>query len=190
MTNSYTRTAIFLHWAIAFLIVLAVLVGLVMGEEDILPREARMAAFQFHKSLGFSVLGLLVMRLFWRFTHPVPELPAGMRPVEIKISKLIHALLYFLMFAVPFSGWAVVSSSPYGIPSVWFGLFEIPHLPILSSLENKAEISEGLGEVHETIAWGLIGFVLLHAAAAFKHHFIEKDDVLTRMIPILKPLKK
>lgn len=174
----------------ALLIFLAVVIGLVMGEKDFLPHEARMAAFQLHKSLGFSVLALLVMRLFWRFTHPVPELPAGMKPVEIKISKLTHALLYFLMFAVPFSGWAIVSSSPYGIPSIWFGLFEIPHLPILSSLENKAELSEGFGEVHETIAWGLVGLVVLHAAAAFKHHFIEKDDVLTRMIPIFKPLKK
>lgn len=174
----------------AFLIAAAILVGLVMGEKDLLPREARMAAFQLHKSLGFSVLAFLIMRLFWRFTHPIPELPAGMKPIEIKISKLTHAFLYFLMFAVPFSGWTVVSSSPYGIPSIWFGLFEIPHLPILSSLENKAELSEGFGEIHEALAWGLVVLVVLHAAAALKHHFIEKDDVLTRMLPFLKPLKK
>lgn len=190
MATSYTKTAIFLHWAIALLIVAALLIGLVMGEDDLLPREARVTAFQLHKSLGFSVLGLLIIRIFWRLTHKVPELPAGMKPVEVKISKLTHGLLYLLMLAVPLVGWAVVSSSPYGIPSIWFGLFEIPHLPILSALENKAEISESFGEVHETLAWGLLALVGLHAAAALKHHFIEKDDVLTRMLPFLKPLKK
>lgn len=190
MTTPYTKTALFLHWAMALLIVLAVLVGMVMGEEDFLPREARIAAFQFHKSLGFTVLGLALVRVVWRFSHLVPAWPVGMKPLEITLSKLVHVLLYLLMFAVPFAGWVLVSSSPHGFPSVWFGMFEIPHLPVLSTLENKAELSEAAGEVHETLAWGLVLLVAIHVGAALKHHFLVKDDVLTRMLPFLKPLGK
>lgn len=186
---TYTRPAIALHWLMALLIAGAVLIGLVMGEKDILSGDARLAAYQLHKSIGFTILALLALRLFWRLTHPVPPPPGTMTAKEIAVAKIAHVGLYLLMLAVPLSGWAVVSSSPRGFPSVWFGLFEIPHIPFLAAMEieGKAKISEAAGEVHETMAWILVALALLHAGAALHHHFFKKDDVLTRMIPWLSP---
>lgn len=186
MTDSYTKTAITLHWLMAVCMIIMLAVGLVMGEEDILSPDARYTAYQFHKSLGLTFLVLTFVRLGWRLTHKAPALPEGMPKFEIIISKLVHVAFYGLMIILPLTGWAIVSSSPRGFPTIWFGLFQWPHIPFLTSIENKEEFSEMTGEVHETLAWICMVLIALHFGAAIKHHFINRDTVLTRMLPFLK----
>ncbi len=188
--SRYTKVAITLHWVIALSIICLIVAGLVMSEDDLLPKALRFQTFQLHKSLGLTVLVLSSVRLFWRLTHTPPPLPPGMKAWEKFAASATHWAFYGLMFALPFSGWALVSTSPWGLPTIWFGLFEWPHLPILSTLENKTEINDLAGETHEVLAWIAIALICLHIGAALKHHVINRDDVLTRMLPFLKPLSR
>lgn len=183
-TDQYTKVAITLHWIIGISIVLLLALGLTM--EDF-PQDMRFAAFQFHKSLGLTVLVLSFVRLFWRLAHRPPALADGMAPWEKFAAHAVHFALYALMIGLPLTGWALVSSSPRGIPTIWFGLFEWPQLPVLNAVENKQEVSHSFGEIHETLAWISITLIALHIGAALKHHIIVKDNTLTRMLPFLKP---
>lgn len=190
MTDKYTKIAIILHWLIGLSIVALLIIGLVMGEKDLLPTPMRFAAFQLHKSLGLTVLVLSVFRLIWRLMHQTPTLPQGMKPFEILAAKATHIGFYILMLALPLTGWVIVSTSPRDIPTFWFGLFQWPHLPILVGDPSRGNISENAGEMHETLAWIAIVLIVLHIGAALKHHFINKDNILSRMIPFIKPLQK
>lgn len=187
MTENYTKVAIALHWIIAFAIIFMLALGMVM--ED-LPNEMKFAAYQLHKSVGLTVLLLSFVRLFWRLSHPAPALPSGMKAWEITISKITHVAFYLLMIGLPMSGWAIVSSSPRNFPTIFFGLFEWPHLPVLSEIENKEDVSHSFGEIHETLANLTIALLALHVGAALKHHIILKDDVLVRMAPWVKKPKE
>ncbi len=196
MSENYTKVAIILHWLIGVSIIGMLVMGLLL--EDI-PNDYKFMAYQLHKSFGLSILVLSVLRLVWRLTHKTPSLPAGMNKFEIMAAQLTHAALYILMIGIPLSGWALVSSAPppYNFPIHWFGLFDWPYLPVLPEIENKkfvplsvSEVSESFAELHETLAWGMIFLLGAHVGAALKHHFINKDDVLSRMIPCLKKEKK
>ncbi len=186
MADSYTKTAVILHWLMAVCMIVMLAVGLVMGEDDILSPDARYAAYQFHKSLGLTFLLLTFVRIGWRLTHKAPSLPQGMTRIEIILSKLVHMAFYGLMVILPLTGWAIVSSSPRGFPTMWFGLFQWPHIPFLTHIENKEEFSDMTEEIHETLAWICIVLIVLHAAAAMKHHLVNRDAVLTRMLPFLR----
>ncbi len=137
--------------------------------------------FQLHKSVGFIVLGLAVLRLAWGFANLKPAYPVTMKLWEKVAAILTHKSLYLLMFLIPLSGWLVVSASPFGIPTRFFDLFTIPHLAVPSFLGGKQQATELLGEMHEFLAYILMGLVVLHVSAALKHHFIDRDGVLRRM---------
>jgi len=185
MTDSYTRVAIALHWIIGVAIIMMLGMGFFM--ED-LPNEIKPFVYQTHKSIGLTILVLSFVRLLWRLTHKVPSLPQGMKNWEILASKLTHWGFYLAMIALPLSGWLLVSAAPppYDYPVQWFGLFEWPTLPI----ERAKETAHDFSEIHEILAIGTIALLVLHVGAALKHHFIVKDDVLTRMLPCLKKCKK
>lgn len=185
MSDRYTRVAILLHWLIALFIVTLLALGLTM--ED-LPIDIRRQAYQFHKSLGLTVLVLTFVRIFWRLTHKAPALPDGMKPWEKFAAHAVHFGLYFIMLALPLSGWAMVSSSSRGYATEFFGLFDWPHISFLTTLENKKEVSHSFGEAHEVLANITIALLVLHVGAALKHHIINRDGVLVRMLPFLKPL--
>ncbi|HNQ92600.1 MAG TPA: cytochrome b [Alphaproteobacteria bacterium] len=185
MDTQYTKVAIFLHWLIALLIIGMLAMGFLM--EDI-PNELKPVVYPLHKSMGLTILALTVFRIVWRLMHKAPALPEAMSALEKNISHAMHTLLYLIMIGLPMSGWALVSSSPKGIPTTWFGLFDWPHLPVLSEIDNKKEVSHSFGEVHETLAVIAILLIVLHVAAALKHHFVVRDNILTRMAPWLKPL--
>lgn len=176
----YTKVAIFLHWLIGLSIIALLALGLVM--ED-LPQEYRFFAFQFHKSLGLTVLLLSVFRLIWRLTHRPPPYPNTMKLWEKKAAQFVHFFLYFLMLAIPLSGWALVSSSPRGIPTIWFGLFQWPSIPFWANSENKEVISNNFADIHGLLAWGAIALITIHFGAALKHQFYNRDDILSRMLP-------
>jgi cytochrome b561 len=186
--SRYSGVAIALHWLMALAIIGLIMVGFWMGDaaKDPETRAAAFAAFQLHKSMGLTILLLTLLRLAWRLSHRPPPLPSTMKSWERGAARFTHIGFYVLMIAVPLSGWAMVSASPLGLPTYWFGLFEWPHIGPLAALENKEALKHDFYEAHELLAKLVIGLLLLHVAAALKHHFIDRDDVLSRMLPLLK----
>jgi cytochrome b561 len=139
--------------------------------------------YQWHKSVGMTILALSVLRLAWRFLHKPPPLPAAMPAWEKRAAKAGHACLYALLIALPLSGWAVVSASPLNIPTVLYGVLPLPHLPVLAELPDKREAESALELVHGIGGWLLVVLLAGHIGAALRHHFKMHDDVLSRMLP-------
>ena len=196
-SQSYTAVAIVLHWAIAIAIIGMIPLGWWMGDslEDPATQAQAIAAFQLHKSIGLTVLALSVIRLGWRLTHKTPPLPAHMPAWEATAAKLTHWAFYFIIIAMPLTGWLYVSTawSPHderalNVPTIYFGLFQVPHLFGLAHLADgtRAGLAEALENIHGKLAWGAIVLLVLHVGAALKHHFADKDEVLTHMVPGLK----
>lgn len=163
-----------LHWIIAVLVVVMAGLGWYMTTLDISPTMFELYAL--HKSIGITVFGLVILRLIWRLSNPTPALPAGMRPAERWMAHASHGLLYLILFAMPISGYVINSAADF--PLNVFGLFTIPNV----IAENEA-VKEAAEEVHETLIWVLVGILALHVAGALKHHFVDRDDVLRRMLP-------
>jgi cytochrome b561 len=161
------------HWIIVILIVVQVTLGLIAHD---LHGFAKFAMLLKHKSVGITILGLATLRLLWRWMNPTPALPDTLKPWERVAAKVTHAGLYVLLFAMPLTGWA--NSSAANFPVRWFGLVTLPRL--LAPDKIRAEFFE---DVHHFLAWCLLAVATLHIAAAMKHHFTLKDDVLKRMLP-------
>lgn len=174
--DAYTRPAIVLHWAVAIVILGAFPVGLYMVDMPLSP--AKLKVYSYHKWAGVTVFLLALTRLVWRAARPAPALPAGMPAWERTLAGATHVLLYILLVAVPASGWLM--SSALGFQTVYFGVLPIPDL-----LAKDKVLGEGLKALHLTLVWGLACLVALHAAAALKHHLIDRDGVLARMLPFL-----
>ncbi|MDJ0933136.1 cytochrome b [Breoghania sp.] len=179
--NGYGLISIVFHWAMVLLILALFGLGLYMTG---LPQteSGTFALYQLHKSLGFTVLALVAVRLLWRLANPVPRLLDVMPGWERAGAHAGHLALYFLIFAIPLSGWLMVSASPWGIPTVLYGVLHVPHLPVPAALGDKAAAEGTLKGVHEILAWAVIALAAFYAAAAFKHHLISRDDTLRRMI--------
>ncbi len=157
--------------------------------------ETKMTAFtayQLHKSVGLTILVLVVLRLIWRFTHPPPPLPAHMPAWERYAANASHFLLYTLMIAMPLLGWAMVSASPIGLPTIVFQSFEWPHISWLADLDadDKKSAEELLKTVHRIGGYTLLVLIVIHIAAAIKHHLVDRDDILARMLGPTKPTQK
>lgn len=178
-STRYNTGAMLLHWLMALAIIGMITLGLLL--EDI-PSSWKPSAYQFHKALGITILFLSFFRLFWRLTHHVPPLPESMKRWQKTLAKTTHGLLYTLMITMPLSGWLYISTSTKNYPTTWFGLFEIPKLPVFQGEIRKA--AHGVfGEAHELLAYGAIGLISLHVLAALYHQFALKDGVLLRMLP-------
>jgi cytochrome b561 len=141
--------------------------------------------YQLHKSIGITVLLLVVVRVLWRFTHRPPPLPSETTRVEAGAAHGLHWLLYVFMIGMPLTGWAVVSSSPFNLPTVLFNLVPWPDLPVLPGLANKAAVSHALAWVHAYGSWSLIALLAVHIGAALRHHFVKRDPILARMVPVV-----
>ncbi len=181
----YTRVAIILHWLIA-LAILAQLAGGLWMVDAIKEKESQALAYdvyQWHKAVGLIILTLSLLRLVWRFTHTPPPMPAAMAAWQKCAAHGVHGLLYLLMIAIPILGWAMVSTSPYGLPTMIFGLFEWPHIPWLLDIANKTEWSEWFEEAHELAAYSMMLLLCVHIGAALQHQLIHKDHLLRRMLP-------
>ncbi|MFZ3018566.1 MAG: cytochrome b [Gallionella sp.] len=173
----YTRTAIALHWLIALLIFVAFPLGVYMHDLPLSPDKLKL--YSYHKWMGITLLMLVAIRLSWRATHRPPQLPATMPTWEKLAAQSVHVLLYVLLFAIPLSGWLM--SSAKGFQTVWFGVLPLPDL-----VGKDKELGKLLEEVHEALNFLLLGLVVAHIAGALKHHFIERDDILARMLPFLR----
>lgn len=171
----YTGTAITLHWLLAALITVNFALGVYMHELPISP--ARLRWFNWHKWGGITILTLSALRLVWRLRHPPPpEVP--MPRWQRAAARSVHRAFYALFFAVPLAGWAHSSAS--GFPVVLFGVLPLPDWVPVD--ERWAEV---LKTTHQVLATALGVLVLLHAAAALKHHFVDRDGLLRRMGPRL-----
>ena len=171
--TAYGSLARTLHWSMAVLMIGLIALGLYMTEQP--DGDPKWALYDLHKSFGVIAFALLLMRIVWRHVSPPPPLPAHMPPLERAAAHIGHGLLYLTMIALPVSGYLDSAWGGYHI-SV-FGTFDIPML-----LEKNKALFEIAEEVHEFFGNLLILLVLGHAAAALKHHFVQKDDVLTRML--------
>lgn len=195
----YAAIAIVLHWAIAFSIALMIPLGWWMSDqaEDGVVSDALFQAYQLHKSIGLTVLVLSLAQVGWRIINPPPALPEHMPAWERFVAHATHHAIYALMIGLPLSGWLYVSagwsepdSAPLQVTTRWFGLFVVPHLFDLpnAGLDVREGVAEAALEAHELMAWGAIILAGLHAAAALKHHILDRDNVLTLMVPGLRPL--
>ena len=182
----YDGVAIVLHWTMAAGIVALIAMGLVMTHVTLAPARL-FSLYQLHKSIGITILLAAFLRLAWRLTHRPPALPATMPGAERAAATGAHWLLYGLLIGLPLSGWALVSASPLGIPTVLYGVVPWPHLSLFAELADKASAEKTIGWVHAWGAYTLTAIVVLHAAAALRHHLARRDDVLTRMLPRLRP---
>jgi len=172
----YGRVAQVLHWLVFFLMIASFGLGLSMVEMEVSPQRIRMVGW--HKTVGITILALAFARLVWRFVSPPPALPATMPAWERAAAHASHWLLYALMLAVPVSGWLM--SSALGFSTVYLGIAKLPDL-----LTRDRAFGETLKLLHFWLNKGLLAMIVLHAAAALKHHFWDKDDVLRRMLPVL-----
>ena len=175
----YSRGAIVLHWAIALLIVLNVIAAWV--SED-MSKEDRAIIIGNHKAIGIIVIVLTLVRIAWKLSHKAPPLVDTLKAWEAALAKVVHAGLYFLMLALPLSGWAMSSSFGKGAPVSIFGLFGVPALPVGTDKPTAGMYHE----MHEIFGNLMVALFVLHVAAALKHHLVDKDGTMRRMVPWLK----
>jgi cytochrome b561 len=175
-TTAWGSVSKAVHWIIVLLIVNQ---WVIAERADDLTGLAKLKALGYHKSFGMTILMLAVIRLVWRLSNPVPDLTAETRPWERVLAKISHVLLYALIFAMPLTGWLMSSAKTYSVS--WFNLFAFPNL--VGKNEHLYELTH---ELHEVLFNVLVAVAVLHALGALKHHFIDRNDVLKRMLPFVK----
>jgi len=173
-TNAYGLVSVLLHWSMAIALIGLFAAGLYMTDltyydslYHVIPR--------WHKSIGLLMLGLLVLRWLWILFNPKPQPLATHKPWERKLASAFHRLLYLLILILCVSGYLVSTAKGKGVE--FFNWFEIPALKVLGSDEI-----DFAGEVHFYLAWALIIISAVHAAAALKHHYIDRDKTLTNIM--------
>ncbi len=192
-SSRYTKTAIVLHWLIALGIFFMFALGWFMHE---IPRDApkqmafdlfdfgiytwqlteevspRTFYFNLHKSVGVTLLALILFRQFWRLTHTPPAMLTSYKAWERKLAVAAHHALYLLLIAMPLTGLIMAINSKYGV--MWFGM------DLVGGLDNK-DMRETFKEIHELVGTLLLVIIVLHIAGAIKHKVIDKDGTMDRM---------
>jgi len=170
----YSTVAIWLHWTIAALIIGQIAGGKIMTE--LTATTLKFDIYQWHKALGLTILALSLARLIWRLTHRPPRLDIPQNPWERRLAGLSHGAFYVFMIGVPLLGWAMVSASQVGLATSWFGLFTVPDLPLSDSVQT----AKLLARIHAVTAYATAALLVLHIAAAIKHHR-DGHPILSRM---------
>lgn len=173
MSARYTTTAIVLHWLMALLIFVVFPLGLYMHDLKLSP--VKLQLYSYHKWIGIILLVLAVLRVLWRATHTPPHLPVTLPRWQKLASSTVHVLMYVLLLLVPLSGWLM--SSAKGVQTVWFGLLPLPDL-----VGRDKALGNLLGSVHESLNYLLLLLVVAHIAAALKHRYVDRDEVMNRML--------
>ncbi len=192
-STRYTKTAVILHGLIALIIFFMFFLGWFMHE---IPKDAAKQAtfdvfnlgiihwnvaeaasprtfyYNLHKSIGITVFGLILFRIFWRIKHTPPAMLTSYKAWERKLATGTHHFLYLLMISMPLTGFIMAINSKYGV--MWFGL------DLVAGLDNK-DARELFKEVHETVGFVFLLTILLHSLGALKHKFIDKDGTMKRM---------
>jgi cytochrome b561 len=180
----YSRVAILLHWAIAAGILCNVALALAV---DALPDAWVRPVIDTHKSIGITVLGLVLMRILWRASHRPPPLPLAFPRAERVAAHVAHGLLYAIMLGLPLSGWFHDSAwKDAGThPMTLFHLVPWPRVGFIMHLEPqfKEHMHDVLGAVHTWFGYALYLVLALHVGGALKHELIDRHSVLRRMWP-------
>lgn len=175
MKNSTARfglIAIIIHWVMAILLIALLALGLYMVGLPISLEKLKF--YGWHKEYGMIALALVIIRIGWRLTNLTPQL--SLPVLEKFAARTVHWAFYGFMFAMPITGWLITSAA--GLPVSLFGVVVLPNL--ISPNEDLLQLFE---EIHKWLGYGLIVTIVLHVSAALKHHFINKDDILRRMLP-------
>jgi cytochrome b561 len=183
----------FFHWTTAAFILATAVVGLTMEDVD------RLSYYMLHKSLGLTVLALVLLRLLWRLFDRRPPYPPGMPRWQQRASSLAHGLIYLAMLVMPLSGWLYNSAARR--PLDWFGLFKLPSLTDIDRatdtlyilglqapafIDTPRKLRALAGDIHESLFYAGALLLAVHIAAALKHHFHDRDVTLARMLPGLR----
>jgi cytochrome b561 len=172
-TRSWGAVTKSLHWLIVLLVISQ---WAIVQYAEGLPLAAKGSPLNLHKSIGMTILALAVIRLVWRLANPVPSLEGLAASWEQKLARLSHVMLYAMLFAMPITGWMM--SSARNFPVSWFGQFQFPDL-----VSPSRTLYQRMNDLHETLFAVLALVALLHVAGAIKHHFIDRNEVLRRMLP-------
>lgn len=175
--DTYGSVAKFLHWLIALLIIGMLIFGFLL---DYVPKPLQEQLIGLHKSIGLTILLLLLLRLIWRFFNIQPVYPITIAPWEQIAARSVHYCFYIAIFLMPMTGWLM--SSFGGHPVNFWGLINVA-FPVQA---NKV-LDDKFFTAHQTIAWIIIALLVVHIAAALKHHFIEKNNIFKRMLPGYRP---
>ena len=180
----YTNVAIVLHWAIGILLLFEIGLGLRMEDAT---GSARFATFQLHKSIGITILLLIALRLVWRWRNTPPPLVHG--GWERTLAHAVHVLFYVLLFALPLSGWLIVSSSRIVVPTLLYGTIPWPHLPGFATMAGGTRDAwNGAAKfLHHSGIYLIYALFALHLAGVIKHQFVDRDRDLARMAPGIAP---
>ena len=170
----YTGTAVALHWLSAALILCGFSIGLWMTRLALSPLKLQW--YSYHKWIGITVFLIAVCRLVWRWRHPAPSV-VPMPEWQRRAAAATHAALYVLMLVIPVSGW--IYSSASGVSVVWLGLVPLPDL-----VGKDKTLAAVLKVVHTGLNYTLLALVSVHIGAALKHHFVDRDGTLARMMPL------
>ncbi|WP_373185836.1 cytochrome b [Halopseudomonas sp.] len=172
--KTYGLMAVSLHWIIALGVIGTAILGLWMTGLDYYSAWYRSAPF-WHKSIGITLATLIILRLLWRWSNPRPA-PLPHHPRwEVRLASLVHALLYLLLFIIIASGYLISTAKGQGVSI--FGWFELP--AIVTGLPAQADRA---GFAHYWLGVSLLGLIALHALGALKHHFLDHDNTLRRML--------
>lgn len=196
VSDTWPGWFIALHWVIALMLSIMIGVGFVMvaveetaaatGDFTIkvfgLPLYQ---AYQLHKSVGLTLFWLIVLRLGLRLTLGLTAPRHDHSRLERFVARTVQIVLYALMLSMPLTGWLMASSSPLGLPTMWFGLVNVPH-----PLGPDAARKEILATLHALGGYALLAIAGLHAAAALRQHLVDRDGTLTAMLPPLRHLEK
>jgi cytochrome b561 len=180
----YTRTAIILHWLIAVLIIVNVVLGL---SADALPDGWVRPVIDTHKSIGITVLGLALLRLLWRASHRPPPLPREFPSWERMAAHIAHFLLYLVMIALPLSGWMHDSAWKAAAthPMHLFGVIPFPRIGFIMNLDPavKEPLHDRFGALHTYLGYALYALLAMHIGGALKHELFDRHSVIKRMVP-------
>ena len=180
----YNRIAMTFHWLVAALILINVAWGLRAVGSD---KAQAQGLIDTHKSIGLTVLGLVLLRLLWRFGHRPPPLPRSYPRWERSLAHGAHWALYATMLLLPLTGyihdsaWAEAATHPIR----WFGLFQVPRLPVIKTLDPamKEQVHSGFAAAHLYMTYVLYALVALHLIGVAKHHIIDHEGEIGRMLP-------
>lgn len=195
-SHRYSKVAMGIHWITALLVIVMIPMGIWMSNaiSDPSQQAAAYRLYQLHKSIGFLILALTVVRILWRVKRRPPPSAPSLKPWEHFLARATHAAFYAILLLMPLSGWIYVSSGwavstdqSLKVATSFFGWFEIPHIAPVAhadSLVRRTIAFRSMG-FHWAMAIGAIVLIVLHVAGALKHQFLDRDGSLGLMVPRL-----
>lgn len=180
--NPIIKTA---HWVTAFSVLALLVSGYVMTRQLVGHFELQFQMYQWHKSIGILIIPLTCFRAIWRWKFTKKPDSPDLDQLELAIARIVHVFFYFALLAMPVLGWASASASPLQIPTLIFGILELPHI-----LPPDEKVHQAIKFAHKITGLFLAIIIGLHLCAALKHHFYDRDDTLVNMLPSFFKSKK